>query len=471
MDRTVLENFPLEEMDKASLFHPLTSVADHLRTGPMIASDARGIRLKNQLGVDLIDAGAGLWCVNAGYGREELAEAAASTIRNLSYYHLFGSASNEPVIRLADRVLTLFHEYAGARHLSKMFFGTSGSDANDTNVKLVRYYNNLRGRPNKKKIIARAGGYHGLTCASGSLTGIAVYHKAFDLPLDGVLHTSCPHFYRFGAPGEDEAAFAARIVAELKDVIHREGADTIAAFIAEPVMGTGGVLLPPADYFPRVQDLLRENDILFIADEVITGFGRLGSWFATGHYGLAPDIVTLAKGITSAYFPMSASVISETIWSALVDASPEHGPVMHGFTYSGHPVGGAMGLANLDIMEREHLIENAASVGRYLLRRLRERIGDHPNVGEVRGEGLMLAVEFVADKAAKRFFAPGTAPHRLVAKRALEQGVLVRGLPFIEVTSFSPPLCVTEDEAEEIVERYARGLEVATPELRELAGR
>ena len=471
MDRVALENFPLEEMDKESLFHPLTSIADHLRTGPMIASDARGVRIKNQHGTDLIDAGAGLWCVNVGYGREELAEAAAAAIRNLSYYHLFGSASNEPVIRLADRLLTLFHEQSGARHLSKVFFGTSGSDANDTNVKLVRYYNNLRGRPAKKKIVARIGGYHGLTLASASLTGIPVYHKAFDLPLDGVLHTACPHFYRFGLPGEDEPAFAARMVGELKDLIQREGADTIAAFIAEPVIGTGGVLLPPADYFTQVQDVLRENDILFIADEVITGFGRLGSWFATGHYGLKPDIVTLAKGLTSAYFPMSASVVSEGIWSVLREASPEYGPVMHGFTYSGHPVGGAIALANLDVMEREHLIENAAALGSYLLQRLKERVADHPHVGEVRGEGLMLAVEFVADKAAKRFFAPGTVPHRIVARRALEQGVLVRALPFLEVTSFSPPLCVTRDEADDIVERYARGLAVATPDLRDLATR
>jgi L-2,4-diaminobutyrate transaminase len=437
----------------------------------MIASDARGVRLKNQHGQDLIDACAGLWCVNVGYGREELAEAAAEAIRNLSYYHLFGSASNEPVIRLADRLLTLFHEHSGARHLSKVFFGTSGSDANDTNFKLVRYYNNLLGRPEKKKIIARMGGYHGLTYASGSLTGITVYHKAFDLPLPGVLHAACPHFYRFGRPEEDEAAFAARMVADLKTLIHDEGADTIAAFIAEPVMGTGGVLLPPADYFAQVQDVLRENDILFIADEVITGFGRLGSWFATGRYELKPDIVTLAKGITSAYFPMSASVISEGIWSVLRDASAEFGPVMHGFTYSGHPVGGAIALANLDIMEREGLIDNAAAMGPYLLRRLRERIGDHPHVGEVRGEGLMLAVEFVADKAAKRFFAPGTAPHRLVARRALEAGVLARALPFIEVTSFSPPLCIGKAEIDELVERYARGLEIATPELWELASR
>lgn len=469
MDRAVRENFPLEEMDKESLFHPVTSIANHLRNGPLIVGDGKGVTLKDRHGRELIDAGAGLWCVNIGYGREELAEAAAQAIRNLSYYHLFGSASNEPIIRLADRVLTLFHEQAGARHLSKVFFGTSGSDANDTNFKLVRYYNNILGRPLKKKFIGRIGGYHGLTYASGSLTGISAYHKAFDLPIDGVLHTACPHFYRFGLPQEDEAAFVARMVSDLKELIRDEGAETIAAFIAEPIMGTGGVLLPPPGYFEQVEAVLRENDILFMADEVITGFGRTGAWFATGLYGLKPDIVTLAKGITSAYFPLSASVISEGIWNVLRDASPEYGPVMHGFTYSGHPVGGAIGLANLDIMERERLVENAAAMGAYFLERLGERTADHPYVGSVRGEGLMLAVEFVADKAQRRFFGPGANPHRIVAARALEQGVLVRALPFLEVTSFSPPLCITRSEVDEAVERYASGLEAATPELRALA--
>lgn len=469
MNTAVRENFPLEEMDKESLFHPVTSIANHLRNGPLIVGDAKGVTLKGRNGQEFIDAGAGLWCVNVGYGREELAEAAAEAIRNLSYYHLFGSASNEPIIRLADRVLTLFREQAGAQHLSKMFFGTSGSDANDTNFKLVRYYNNILGRPLKKKVISRIGGYHGLTYASGSLTGIAAYHKAFDLPIDGVLHTACPHFYRFGRPEEDEAAFVARMVSDLKELIHTEGAETIAAFIAEPIMGTGGVLLPPAEYFEQVQAVLRENDILFIADEVITGFGRTGAWFATGLYDLRPDIVTLAKGITSAYFPLSASVISEGIWNVLRDASPEFGPVMHGFTYSGHPVGGAIGLANLDIMERERLVENAAATGAYFLHRLRDRTADHPHIGSVRGEGLMLAVEFVADKAQRRFFNPGANPHRIVAQRALEEGVLVRALPFLEVTSFSPPLCITRSEADEAVERFARGLEAATPELRQLA--
>src|SRR5690349_16351491 len=463
------ENYSLEEMDRQSLIHPATSIVDHLKNGPIIVSDGHGIRLKDQNGRDIIDCGAGLWCVDIGYGRTELAEAAKKAVQELSYYHLFGSSSNEAAIRLADRVLTLFREKAGARHLSKIFFGTSGSDANDTNFKLVRYYNNLLGRPQKKKVISRLGSYHGLTYAAGSLTGIAAFHKAFDLPIEGVLHASCPHFYRFGEDGEDEEAFTARMVRDLGALIAREGPETIAAFIAEPIMGTGGVFLPPKGYFEQVQQLLAEHDILFIADEVITGFGRTGAWFATGLFGLKPDIVTLAKGITSAYFPLSASVISEKIWEVLRDASPEIGPLMHGFTYSGHPVGGAVGLANLDIMEREGLVENSAAIGAYLRDRLREELADNPFVGDVRGAGLMVAVEFVADKKSRRFFDAQTQPHRIVARKALEEGVQLRALPYGEINSFSPPLCITRREVDEVVERFTHALERTMPELRQLA--
>lgn len=462
-------NWTLEEMDKASLLHPNTSIAQHLLKGPTIVGQGSGVRIRDHRGKDYIDCGAGLWCVNIGYGRPEIAEAARKAILDLSYYHLFGSASNEPMIRLADRVLTLFREKAGVRGLSKVFFGTSGSDANDTNVKLVRYYNNLRGKPEKKKIIARKGGYHGLTLASASLTGIPVYHEAFDLPLPGVIHLSCPHAYRFAEPGESEQAFCDRLVAELEAVIDREGPETVAAFIGEPIMGTGGVLMPPADYWPRVQEICRKNDILLIVDEVITGFGRTGQWFACGLYGLEPDIVTLAKGITSAYFPVSASVISERIFAVLEKASAERGPVMHGFTYSGHPVGGAVGLANLDLMEREGMVENGARVGPYFKRRLEERIGDHPFVGEIRGVGMLNAVEFVADKATRRPFRPEQGAHRLVAAEAAEAGVMVRALPFIEVIPFSPPLCMREEEADEAVDRFARALDAATDALARLA--
>jgi len=469
MDRSH-RNYPLEDLDRETLLHPNTSIVEHLKKGPHILRDARGVRIKDQHGRDLIDCSAGLWCVNIGYGRREMAEAAKSAIESLAYYHIFGGASNEPVIRLAERVLRLFHEKAGATHLSKVFFGQGGSDANDTNFKLVRYYNNVRGKPQKKKIISRMGAYHGLTYAAGSLTGIPVYHKAFDLPVEGVLHTSCPHFYRYSNAGESEDAFTDRMIAEVEALIAREGADTVAAFIAEPIMGTGGVLIPPRGYFEKLQKVLDRNDILFIADEVITGFGRLGHWFATGAMKLKPDLVTLAKGITSAYFPVSASVISERVWNVLKDASPEYGPVMHGFTYSGHPVGGALGLVNIDIMEREGLVENAADVGPYLQKLLSERVGGNPFVGEVRGMGAMIAVEFVADKAKRRFFDPKVGAHRMVAAKALEMGILTRALPFIEVTSFSPPLSMTRAEAEETAERYARALEAVTPDLAKAAG-
>lgn len=462
-------NQSLEEMDRASLLHPVTSIADLNRTGPFILARASGMRVWDREGRSYLDCGAGLWCANIGYGRSEIAETAKRAIEELSYYHLFATASNEPAIRLADRLLRLFHEHTPAARLSRVFFGQSGSDANDTNFKLVRYYNNLRGLPRKKKFIARTGAYHGLTYAATSLTGIAAYHKAFDAPLPDVLHTSCPHYYRFHEEGESEEAFTDRMIRELEDMIAREGAETIAAFIAEPVMGTGGVILPPAGYFARVQEVLRAHDILFIADEVITGFGRLGSWFGTGRYELDPDIVTLAKGITSAYFPLSASVISREIQEVLENAAPEWGPIMHGFTYSGHPVGCAIAMTNLDILETEDMVANARTVGAHLLSLLRDAAAGCPFVGDVRGEGLMLALEFMADPAARRPFAQGTAPHRIVSAACKEEGLFARALPFLPVLAFSPPLCMTLADAEEAAERLGRALARARPELEALA--
>lgn len=462
-------NMSLEDIDRETVFHPLTSIADHMKKGPVIYSNARGVRINDQHGRDIIDCGAGLWCVNIGYGRQEMADAAKSAIEDLAYYHIFGGSSNEPIIRLADKILQLFHEKANAPHLSKVFFGTGGSDANDTNFKLVRYYNNLRGKPQKKKFISRMGAYHGLTYAAASLTGIPSYHKAFDLPLADVMHVSCPHHYRFSNIGESEEAFTDRLIAEIEGVIAREGAETVAAFIAEPIIGTGGVLIPPKGYFEKLQAVLKRHDILFIADEVITGFGRTGHWFATGGMNLKPDIVTLAKGVTSAYFPLSASVISDQIWEVLSNASPEMGPVMHGFTYSGHPVGGALGLVNIGILENEGMVEQAAEVGAYFLKALKERVGDHPFIGDVRGVGQMMAVEFVADKGTRRFFDPKTIPHRIVAAKAMEKGVLSRALPYIEVNSFSPPLSMTKAEADEACDRYGQALDAVTDELKRLA--
>ena len=462
-------NQSLKEMDKNAVFHGVTSISDLNKNDPLVMASANGSHLTDIDGKEYLDAGGGLWCKNIGYGRNEIAETAKEAINNLSYFHLFGGASNEPIIRLADKILRIFHETSSATNLSKVFFSQGGSDANDTNFKLVRYYNNLRGKPEKKKIIAREGAYHGLTYASASLTGISVYHKAWDLPVEGVLHTSCPHYYRFHEKGESEEQFCDRMVGDLASMIEREGADTIAAFFAEPVMGTGGVFLPPKGYFERVQKLLKDNDILFVADEVITGFGRLGSWFATGHYDLKPDIVTLAKGLSSAYFPISASVIGDEIWNVLEAASEEHGPVMHGYTYSGHPVGGAISLKNIEIIERENLVQNSAEVGEYFLKSLQNAAGDNPYVGEIRGEGLMIGVEYVADREARKLFDPSLAAHRVVAGKCLAEGLVCRALPFIEVTSFSPPLIFTKANADEAVEKFVRSLNAATPELEKLA--
>lgn len=458
-------NLSVAEMDKNSHLHPVTSLEMLENGGPMMFSNARGISLEGPGGARMADMGAGLWCVNSGYGREELVAAGAEAMRDLSYYHSFGGASNEYAARLADEITSLFRDQAGAGHLSKVFFGSSGSDANDTAYKMVRYLNNLRGKPEKKKFISRLGGYHGLTYAAGGLTGIPSYHVAFDLPQSGVIHTQCPHFFRYGEMGESESEFTARRLTEIEQIIAREGADTIAAMIMEPIMGTGGVLIPPRGYLEGVEKILKANDILMILDEVITGFGRLGSWFATGHYGLKPDIVTLAKGVTSAYFPLSCTVFSQEIYETLRDASPKTGPVMHGFTYSGHPVGCAVGLANMELMKREGLVDNAAATGPYLLDALRARFGENRFVGDIRGEGLMAAVEFVADRETRRFFADGKAPHRIVARAAMAENVLVRALPFIEVISFSPPLTVTRDEIDQAVDGFARALEAAGPDL------
>jgi L-2,4-diaminobutyrate transaminase len=430
---------------------------------------ASGCRITDLDGREFLDFGAGLWCVNVGYGREALADVARTATQELSYFHSFGAAANVPMIQLADRVLRLLAHDAAIAGLARVFFGCSGSDANDTAYKLVKYYNNVQGRPRKKRIVSRVGAYHGSSFASGSLTGIGAYHVAFDQPLPDVLHVSCPHHYRFARDRESPEQFGKRLVDELAALIDREGAETIAAFIAEPIMGTGGVLIPPPGYFDGVTALLRRHDILLIVDEVITGFGRTGCWFGSEHYGLQPDVLSLAKGLTSGYFPLSATVVSERIWQVLRDASPTAGTFMHGFTYTGHPVGCAIALANLDIIEREGLVQRAAEMGSYLLRGLRERLAESAFVGDVRGQGLVAGIEFVADRTARRFFRDGQGPHRIVARHAVANGVLVRALPFIDVNSFSPPFTISRAEIDDGIERYGRALEEARPELARLA--
>ncbi len=449
----------LEALDRDSVLHPATALHTHQAQGGLIAERGHGVTLTDIHGKQYIDAMAGLWCVNVGYGRQELARAAAEQMEKLGYYHTFSGASNGPQIELADRILGLLRDQADLKKPSKVFFGLSGSDANDTQIKLVRYYNNLVGRPEKKKIISRHGAYHGVSVASASLTGLPAFHAAFDLPMEGVLFASNPHHYHNAKPGESEEEFSERLAGELEELIAREGAGTIAAFIAEPVMGAGGVIPPPRGYFDRIQPILAANDILLIADEVICGFGRLGSWFGSGHYGLQPDLISMAKGLTSGYVPLSAVVVSEEIWSVLKTGSEELGVFAHGYTYSGHPVSAAVALANLDIIESENLVENAARVGARLHAGMRSALGEHPNVGEIRGEGMIMAVEFVADRMSKEAFDPALAVHKAVSAEAARLGLIVRPLPSAgAAVALSPPLCLSESEADRVVEILAQAV-------------
>ena len=449
-----LHNSSLEALDRRSFFHPFTSIADHQRGEPRIVASAQGVYVTDSKGRRCIDGAAGLWCVNVGYGREEIVEAMTRQAHALPFAHSFTGIANEPAILLADRVL----QWAPPG-MSKVFFGNSGSDANDTNIKLVWYYNNLRGLPAKKKIIARERAYHGVTIGSGSLTGLTYCHDAFDLPLPQVIRTLSVDQYRGRPEGMSEAEFSTYLADQLEALILREGPGTVAAFIAEPLMGTGGVLPPPEGYFPKIQAVLDRYDVLMIADEVICGFGRLGDSFGSALYGITPDIMTLAKGLSSGYQPISASVVGERIWNVLVENADKMASFSHGFTYSAHPIAAAAALANLDIIEREDLVGAAKTAGVALKSALIAALGDHPLVGDIRGEGLMLGIELVADKQAKRPLDPALkAPARIVAL-GYEEGVIVR--PLTNVIAMSPPLTLSMDDIEVLVGGLRRAFDRA----------
>ncbi len=449
----------LYNLDRRYVFHPFTSIAEQQAVGPRIMTEGNGVWIRDAEGREYMDAMAGLWCVNVGYGRREIAEAMAEQARRLPYYHAFLGFANEPAIRLAERLAEITPP-----GLDRFFFCNSGSEANDTAVKLVWYYWNLRGFPQKKKIVARRDAYHGVTLGAASLSGLPLLHASFDLPLPGFLHVRKPHFYREGHPGESEGAFARRLAEELDALIEAEGPETVGAFIGEPLMAAGGVIPPPEGYWQAVQPVLRHHDVLLIADEVVCGFGRLGTPFGSHRYDIQPDLMTVAKGITSGYFPVSAAVVSEPVWEVLASASAERGPFAHGHTTSLHPVGAAAALANLDIIQREGLVDHAAHLGPSFQRRLREAVADHPIVGEIRGDGLIAAVELVADRAsAARFPAElkvGMRLHELL----LEDGLICRALG--DALAFSPPLVIEHAEIEEAFRRFVRGLERLASEMR-----
>lgn len=446
MNHAPTHNLTLEELDKERLLHPATSIADHLANGPRIMDHADGVHVTDSKGQTYLDGAAGLWCVNVGYGRQEITEAASAQMAKLPFFHSFTSMSNEPSILLADKVLRQAPD-----GMSKIIFGSGGSDANDTNIKLVWYYNNLRGKPQKKKILSRDRAYHGVTIGSGSLTGLPLYHQKFDLPLPQMRYASSVDSYRGKPEGMSDADFSKKLAAEIEEIILAEGPETVGAFIAEPVMGTGGVLPPPEGYFVEIQKVLDRHDVLMIADEVICGFGRLGRWFGSDLYGIKPDIMTMAKGLSSGYLPLSASAIGDKIWTVLRDTAPDMASFGHGFTYSAHPVCAAAALANVEIIERENLVGHAATMGAYMKKRLQEELGDSPIVGDIRAEGMIFGIELVKDRATKTAFDPGLKTAGKVQAQCYENALLVRSLPHRDVIAMSPPLTFSQENVEVLV--------------------
>jgi 4-aminobutyrate--pyruvate transaminase len=444
--------------DIAHHLHPQTDLSRHEQVGPHIMQRGEGIYVFDDEGRRYIEGLAGLWCASLGFSEKRLVEAARRQLDTLPFYHGFAHKTTHPVIDLAERLMTIAPE-----PLSKVFFTNSGSEANDTQVKLVWYYNNLRGRPQKKKIISRKRAYHGITVASGSLTGLAYAHRFFDLPIPNILHTECPHHYRYAEPSESEEAFADRMVASLEKLILEEGPDTVAAFIAEPVIGAGGVVPPPRGYFEKVQKLLREHDILFIVDEVICGFGRTGNMFGADTYGLVPDMMSLAKALSAAYQPIGAVLVDEEIYRVLVKGSEQVGTFGTGFTYSGHPVPAAVALETLRIYEERNIIEHVRAVSRRFQERL-SQFAEHPLVGEVRGVGLIGGVELVKDKRTHENFDPTLKVGPLVTAHAAAQGLIVR--PLINDTiAFCPPLIIDETQIDQMFDCFAAALETSAREI------
>lgn len=441
----------LAQADIANTLHPYTDARAHQEKGPLVITRGEGVRVYDEGGRAYIEGLAGLWSVGVGFNEPRLAEAAHKQLQALPYYHTFAHKAHEPSIRLAEKLVEMSPE-----NLTRVFFTNSGSEANDTVVKMLWYMNNALGRPEKKKFLARTKGYHGITVASGSLTGLPANHRDFDLPAIPVSHLTCPHYYRFAEKGESEADFTARLLQEAEERILAEGPETIAGFIGEPLMAAGGVMPPPEGYWPGIEALCRKYDIVLIADEVINGFGRLGSSFGAVHYGFTPDIMVTSKQLTSSYMPLAAILFSEAIYDAIADNSQKIGTFGHGYTASGHPVATAVGLENLKIIEERDLMGNARRMGALMQEQLAP-LGDHPLVGEVRGAGLIAGVELVAGKAGKTPFDPAQKVGMRAFEIGHEEGLICRAVG--DTLALCPPMIVTEDDIGEITSRMRRIVE------------
>ena len=442
----------LAARDVETLVHPYINLSSFRETGPLIIERAHGVYVYDTEGKPYIEGMAGLWCTALGYGNEELVQAAAEQMRKLSFAHLFTGRSHDPAIELAEKLKEI-----APIPISKVFFCNSGSEANDTQVKLVWYLNNALGRPQKKKIISRIKAYHGVTVAAASLTGLPANHRDFDLPLPGFLHAGCPHHYRFAQEGETEETFATRLAAELEALILKEGPDTVAAFIAEPVMGAGGVIVPPQSYFEKIAAVCAKSDVFIVSDEVICGFGRLGTAFGCEKLNFVPHAISVAKALSSAYLPIAGVMIPEIMYQALLSESKKIGVFGHGFTYGGHPVSAAVALKAIEIYSRDRIFERAAERAPQFQARL-VALNSHPLVGEARGLGLIGGVELVANKTTRQAFAPGQGVGPRAVRFAEDEGLIVRAV-MGDVLTLCPPLIITAAEVDELFDRLTRALD------------
>ena len=446
--------------DIATVLHPYTDLQAHQQVGPVVISHGKGVRVWDDTGKEYIESVAGLWCAALGFDNERLVQAAAAQMRKLPFYHAFTAKSHEPMIDLAEMLIA-----RAPVPMSKVFFANSGSEANDSAIKMVWYLNNALGRPTKKKIIGRLKGYHGITIGSASLTGLPANHRSFDVPLPGFIHAMTPHFYHGAVPGESEDEFATRCADELEKMILHEGPDTVAAMWAEPIMGAGGVIIPPSGYFPKIQAVLRKYDVLLVADEVICGFWRTGNYWGSQTLSIVPDILVCAKALSASYLPISAVMVNESVFQALAQESHTIGTFGHGFTYSGHPVPAAVAIETLKIYDETRIGEHIASVGPYMQSELRRRFEDHPLVGEVRGTGLIAAVELVADKAAHANFDVKAKVGGRMTRLCEENGVIARSV-MNDAICFSPPLIISKEEIDEMLTRMGKALDELTVQLR-----
>ncbi|AWY99911.1 putative aminotransferase [Rhodobiaceae bacterium] len=447
---STLSNAAIRDIE--TVIHPYTNLDAFRKTGPLILDRGEGIRVWDTDGNEYIEGMAGLWCTALGYSEQELIDAATEQMGQLPFTHVFSGKTHEKAAELAERLKAIAPHDA-----SKVLFCGSGSEANDQQIKLVWYYNNARGKPNKKKIISRTRGYHGVTVASASLTGLPANHADFDLPLDGILHTDCPHYYRYAEPGETEDEFTTRLANNLDEMIQREGPDTIAAFIAEPIMGAGGVVIPPEDYFAKIHAVLDKYDIYVIADEVICGFGRTGNMFGSETYGFKPDSVSVAKALTSGYVPMGAVTVGEDMYEAMLEQSKKLGIFGHGFTYTGHPLAAAVGCKALEIYEKRNIVGHVRTVGPTFEKRM-AALENHPLVGNSRAKGLIGAVELVADKETKRAFEASQGVGAAAQNNAQRHGLIVRAMGG-DIVAFCPPLIIDEAQINEMFDKFEKGLD------------